>query len=251
MGRRALSSHQIYELLNELGGALGDFSPASPGSMPPGEPAEPLAQPHHSRRGVRLIEGDIADVSAEVRGETRRQPNAQSLIAILQQALDELGLHDEPAEGARFLLRLAHWAIHAESGWVLLLDPESKHFVVLAATGREAAGLEGRRVGTDDRLLAALAASRKPVIVHQPQDDPRTQSVRFLSLPARRSILCAPVTGNGHCLGAIELVDPVNFSDFAESHVQAAAVLASSFGRYLTERVDAYRDRTGPRRRRS
>ncbi len=105
------------------------------------------------------------------------------------------------------LLRRAMQLLGAEAGSIVLREKdEDLHFRSVA--GRVSEYVKRVRVKVGEGIVGWVAANRIPLIVNDPENDPRHDRDLAESLGhVPRHILCAPIVAETDVLGAIELLD--------------------------------------------
>ena len=123
-------------------------------------------------------------------------------------ALADLALFETAVEGAAYALVTALAVVPSLAGLALLRDPEEDVYVVVYARGPRAHEVVRSRVGLRDGVLTLARLRGAPVSVeYGPTLAPPS---RHDSLGDPWTAVVAPVMRGDECLGALELVDPLD-----------------------------------------
>jgi GAF domain-containing protein len=110
----------------------------------------------------------------------------------------------------------------------MLLDEETGDLVFVLVQGRVREVLPGYRIRGDEGLAGWAVKHGKPVIVNDVHSDPRfsarvDQAFGFET----HSLICAPLIARKKTLGAIEVVNKVKGTQFADADLYLLSILAS------------------------
>jgi hypothetical protein len=123
-------------------------------------------------------------------------------------ALADMALFETAVEGAAYALVTALGAVPSLAGLALLRDPEEDAYVVVYARGPRAHEVVRSRVGLRDGVLTLARLRGAPVSVeYGPTLAPPP---RHDSLGDPWNAVVAPVMVGDECLGALELIDPID-----------------------------------------
>lgn len=211
----------------------------SPLNVP--EPAVPWAVTAATTL-VSPVLAPIAAVEASQNPPARRR--GDDLLSDLFKAFGDLHFLRDALEGADFVLALALEKLPSEVGLVSLFDSSTKRFVVV----RQLGGSSALTVGVSESATIPSAAIRKHhaiVASSLPEPDERWAAIGFTP----RSLLCAPVEGNGRPLGLLELANPLDGSAFSEGDTNALTYIGQQFAEFVSAHgviVDPEKIRAAP-----
>ncbi|GMU20123.1 MAG: sigma-54-dependent Fis family transcriptional regulator [Phycisphaerae bacterium] len=140
------------------------------------------------------------------------------------------------------IARLAAHVTHAEGSSVLLLDARNERFVVAAAAGGRRDALMGQefdcRLGIPGHVLrtgnpVSIADAANHARFHRPIDD--------VGNYRPRSIIAAPMVHRAEVIGAIEVVNRLDGSDFADADLKLLQVFAT-LAAAATQNARAYEE---------
>lgn len=164
------------------------------------------------------------------------QKSEDDLIEPLMKRLTALRFIESREEAATFLLDLAIDAVPARVGMIHFYDPGPSEYVVAAAAGERASALESWSSGDDDPLLSEALRQKKLVHITSTEKNPRVQKGRWAIVRPRHAVVCVPCHRAGRRVGAFELVDPHERSDFARNQLNALSFLAGELSKFVAER---------------
>lgn len=152
-------------------------------------------------------------------------------------ALDDLVFFETMVEAASFCLVTAMKAVPALAGLALLRD-EERGYVVVYARGPRAFEVVRMRVGEDDPSIGASLVRGGPVVIeYGPQRPPPERHAGFGD---PWTAFVVPVQEPHRCIGAIELLDPIDSKGLGDSARETLATIArrlAEFGRGRSARI--------------
>jgi GAF domain-containing protein len=182
----------------------------------------------------------MAPVADDVYGDpaTRatERPVGERLVGELFEALHGFHFLEDVREGAAFLGRVLEEKMRPATVLVHVYDINSGHFVVMSASGARSAALVDYATPEDEPFVVEIMNEDEATLVLQPGDDPRLSRGRWLLVEPRTSVLCAPVAIESRYLGLVELIDPLDGSEFDEDDRNALTYAASAFAKFLDRR---------------
>lgn len=143
----------------------------------------------------------------------KRLQALQEISVLLNSTLDTREVLEHALESAAEFLR-------AEASSVFLRDPVTEELVFYAITGEKKAVLEGFRVPKGQGVVGWVVENQKPLLVPDAAKDPRffskvDKTVGFHT----RTLLCVPLITKGRVLGALEVVNCKDGSQFSEEEI--------------------------------
>ncbi len=141
-------------------------------------------------------------------------------------ALEDLPFFETMVEAAAFCLVTAMQAVPSLGGLVLLREDggEAGGYIVVYARGPRGYELVRARVGEDDASIGAALVRGGPVALEY--EGGRSPPSRHTVFGDPWTTLVVPVQEPHRCLGAIELVDPIDGSSLGDSTREALATIA-------------------------
>jgi len=118
-------------------------------------------------------------------------------------------------EVLRHVLGQARGILGAESGSIMMVQPDGRTLRVLAAEGPRAQTVHGRSQEMSQGVAGWVAVHRSPVLIHGAVKD-----ARFHAICSRRDVrdaLCAPLTEGEQLLGVISLNNRTDGTAFSEA----------------------------------
>lgn len=193
-----------------------------------------------SRASAGIAESPASSPPDDVYGEPTApktvRPVGDRLVGELFEALHGFHFLEDVREGAEFLGGVLAEKMGPATVLVHVYDINSRHFVVMSAMGVRAAALADYATSEEEPFVVEVMKEDEATLVLQPSDDPRLARGRWLLVEPRRSVLCAPVAIESRYLGLVELVDPVDGSEFNEDDRNALTYAATAFARFLDRR---------------
>ncbi|HVU01400.1 MAG TPA: GAF domain-containing protein [Polyangiaceae bacterium] len=169
-------------------------------------------------------------------GPKTERPPGDVVVSALFEELHALHFLDDVRSGANFVAKVLAEHMGASTVLVHVYDINSRHFVIMSALGNRASALADYATPEDDAFVAELMKDGEAIVVLDPKDDPRFSRGRFLLVEPSRSVACAPAVIERRYLGLLEVVDPLDGSEFGEDDRNALAYAASAFARFLDRR---------------
>jgi len=142
-------------------------------------------------------------------------------------SLQDLTFFETMAEAAAFCLVTAMQAVPSLGGLVLLREDggEAGGYIVVYARGPRGYELVRARVGEDDASIGAALVRGGPVALEY--GDGRSPPSRHTVFGDPWTTLVVPVQEPHRCLGAIELVDPIDGCTLSDATREALTTIAS------------------------
>jgi two-component system, NtrC family, sensor kinase len=139
-----------------------------------------------------------------------------------------------------YLLQLMLRHLKADTGSLMLVEPDGEHLKLVASHGLEDRGAEGQRVRIGERVSGWVAQHDRPqLILGQGSDDPRLAGQQRARTPAVG--LCFPMRGALGVLGVVCLGRRAEDSTFLPEEVELGLLMAGEVGRSLERRQVAER----------
>jgi hypothetical protein len=176
------------------------------------------------------------DVYGDPTARKTVRPVGDRLVGELFEALHGFHFLDDVREGAAFLGHVLEEKMRPATVLVHVYDINSGHFVVMSASGSRAAALVDYATPEDEPFVVEIMNDDEATLVLQPGDDPRLSRGRWLLAEPLRSVLCAPCAIENRYLGLVELIDPLDGSEFDEDDRNALTYAASAFAKFLDRR---------------
>ena len=132
------------------------------------------------------------------------------------------------------LVRRAMAMLDAGAGSIALRDPGSGRLRFRTTAGPSAERLRHRSLEMGAGVIGWAAAQRQPVIVNDPESDPR-HAVEFARAVGEvpKNILCAPLIADDRVVGAIELLDKRSDVGFSEADLKVVTLIAGQASRAI------------------
>lgn len=170
------------------------------------------------------------------------------LVECLERLLASAERSDQDADLLELLeqtLRDALDIIQAKDGSVLVFDPGTQELAFLLTAGElPADALLGLRVPAGQGIAGWVAASRRPVIVNNSNEDARFYPDIDRAFEFRtESILAVPIIGGGAVLGVIEALNKKHGQRFSQSDKSLMMLLARIAGEVCHSLDEARRRR--------
>jgi GAF domain-containing protein len=178
----------------------------------------------------------VDDVYGDPSTRPTARPVGDRLVGELFEALHKFHFLDDVREGAAFLSHVLEEKMRPATVLVHVYDINSRHFVVMNASGLRAAALVDYATPEDEPFVVEIMKEDEATLVLQPGDDPRLSRGRWLLAEPRRSVMCAPCAVEDRYLGLVELIDPIDGSEFDENDRNALTYAASAFAKFLDRR---------------
>jgi hypothetical protein len=146
----------------------------------------------------------------------------------------DLAFFETPVEAASFCLATALTILPSLGGVALLRDPGEGGYVVVYARGPRASDVVRLRVLEGDAAIGAAMAAGRPVALEYGSEAPAPE--RHAAFGDPWTALVAAVQGEERCIGALELVDPLDGRTLGESGRHALATIARHLADFLRGR---------------
>ncbi len=134
------------------------------------------------------------------------------------------------------ILKTATELVEAEAGSILIVEEDRDSLYFRSARGAGSESLKTFRLKSGQGIAGYVTQSEAVVRVDKADESPyHDKSVsKKLGIPLAAAVLCVPVTGEGHVLGALELLNKKGGFSEADEHI--AVLLAGQIGRALVRR---------------
>jgi len=154
--------------------------------------------------------------------------------------LRDLSFFETAVEAAAFCVCVAIKAIPSLAGLALLRDEQEGGYVVVYARGPRGYAVVRTRVPEDDPVIAAALTHGGPHSIEWGKGPSTPQ--RHAEFGEPWTVMTAPVQNEERCMGAIELVDPLDGKSLGDADRQALATVAMYLADFLrSHRVDVRR----------
>jgi signal transduction histidine kinase len=154
---------------------------------------------------------------------TRRMAALTALQDIARSLTSELDLE----RLLRKVIQSAARVLDANSGSLLLWQPDEEALVFTVTAGAEAEWLEGRRIRFNEGIAGWILKHRAPVLVHDVRSDPRFSNYIDKSLGFHtQSLIGVPLMTQEEMLGVIEIVNKRSGEQFDEIDLETLSALA-------------------------
>lgn len=145
--------------------------------------------------------------------------------------LRDLSFFETAVEAAAFCVCVAMKAIPSLAGLALLRDEKQGGYIVVYARGPRGYAVVRTRVPEDDPAIAATLACGGPQSLEYAQGRPAPP--RHAAFGDPWTALVAPVQGAERCVGAIELVDPIDGKSLGDADRRALATVAQHLADFV------------------
>ena len=154
---------------------------------------------------------------------TRRMAALTALQDIARSLTSELDLE----RLLRKVIQSAARVLDANSGSLLLWQPDEDALIFTVTAGAEAEWLEGRRIRFNEGIAGWILKHRAPVLVHDVHSDPRFSNYIDKSLGFHtQSLIGVPLMTQEEMLGVIEIVNKRSGEQFDEIDLETLSALA-------------------------
>ena len=152
-------------------------------------------------------------------------------LAVLSNVARKVTSISEVSRLVAHVMRVVEHILNAAAASVLLVDEDKQELFFEFADGDAGGVLKEVRMSIDSGIAGWVARNGKPLIVNDVRRDPRfypgvDRATGFVT----RSIICAPLKVHGKVIGAIEVLNKVDGSDFTERDLRAIESVASGAG---------------------
>ncbi len=142
------------------------------------------------------------------------------LSALINSTLDTREIRKRAIEAATRLM-------HAETGSLLLVDPERKELFFEVALGEQGEKLKEIRLRIGEGIAGYVAQTGEPLIIHDVQNDPRFfRGADEKSDFRTRTMLCVPVKSRDTVVGVLQAINKKD-GRFNEDDLDTLASLAN------------------------
>jgi putative nucleotidyltransferase with HDIG domain len=119
--------------------------------------------------------------------------------------------------------------LSASASSVLLLDEENQELTFEVAKGEAGKHLKNIRLNENSGIAGWVVQNHKPAIINDvSKNEHFNRDIdRFTSFQTR-SIICAPLMVHSRCIGAIEVLNKIDGSDFSAHDLEALVSVAST-----------------------
>jgi Nif-specific regulatory protein len=148
-------------------------------------------------------------------------------LAALMEAAAVINSTLETASVLQTIARLACTVARAEASSVLLFDARRKKLVVAAATGHRRYSLVGREFDSQLGIPGHVVRTGRPLQITDAGNHSRfCKEIDDISSLRTRSIIAAPMVFRAEVIGAIEVVNRLDETDFTDTDLQILQVFA-------------------------
>jgi hypothetical protein len=177
-------------------------------------------------------ESDASAPSARDSGEV----GVEEILAEVFEELQELFFLTDLQTAVDFVMDLAMRKIPSEAGAILFADVSARDLYFMTARGPKANDVMPFRVPMGQGIVGFAAVEGMALAVSDVKRDKRfyreiSEKVRFDT----RCILCAPITIDSRCGGAIELLNRVGSDHYSPGDVNIVSYMADQLGRWLKD----------------
>lgn len=177
-------------------------------------------------------DADAPDPRQSPAFETVADRSAEALERLIEEASSIDSASDATA-AADEALTVAMRSVPAESGAVLLITPDEREMVFVAARGPAAHKVLGMHIPADAGIAGVSVRSRTAMLVREVSRDPRHESgVAEQSGYVTHALLVVPLRGS-RVHGCLELLNPFGVSEFEEWHLEAAQLVGAKLAARL------------------
>lgn len=176
------------------------------------------------------------DLYGDEAGPPTERPLGERLLGELFEALHEVHFSPGVHAAASFVAGLVAEKTRARIALVHLYDINRGEFVVASAVGDHREALHEWATPESDPVLAEALRCGEAIHIAQPCQDERMRLDRWRLIEPKNSVICAPAMVERRYLGALEVVDPLEGSDFTEADRNAMTYVADVFGKFLSRR---------------
>jgi HD-GYP domain-containing protein (c-di-GMP phosphodiesterase class II) len=170
-----------------------------------------------------------------------RSPQGPDVMAAASQASIELDVLSKVASKVNSIAEVSRLVAHvmqvvedilnAAAASVLLIDEEKRELFFEFADGEAGGMLKEVRMSIDSGIAGWVARNGKPLIVNDVSKDKRfypavDRTTGFVT----RAIMCVPLKVHGKIIGAIEVLNKLDGTDFNERDLRAIEAVASGAG---------------------
>jgi HD-GYP domain-containing protein (c-di-GMP phosphodiesterase class II) len=152
-------------------------------------------------------------------------------LAVLSNVARKVSSISEVSRLVAHVMRVVEHILNAAAASVLLVDEDKQELFFEFADGDAGGVLKEVRMSIDSGIAGWVARNGRPLIVNDVRRDPRfypgvDRATGFMT----RSIMCVPLKVHGKVIGAIEVLNKVDGSDFNERDLRAIESVASGAG---------------------
>ncbi len=205
-------------------------APAEPTPAPPVAIAHgvtPTPPPQHESVRQRLSSRPSSSSMAAAR------MRSDELIAVLFESMHDLHFARDSVEGAEFCLALLLEKLPSKGGIVHFYDMDKREFVITAASGQNIDKLLLRRHPTSDPLLSQALRQRGSVLVNDAATNDSTFVERLELLGSAKRVLVTPIMSGNRCLGAIEIMNPLDGGPYTDEEGNAIQYMAEQLAEFV------------------
>jgi hypothetical protein len=188
-------------------------------------------EPEASGEVRAMLESAELEVLAQPRSSV---PPPLPARATVRDSLRDLAFFETAVEGASFCLVTALRALPSLAGMALLRDPERGGYVVVYARGPRACAVVRSRVAERDPILEMARTRGAPLSVEY--GDSLAPPERHASLGDPWRAVVAPVLVRDECIGALELIDPLEGGRLGAVERATLAAIAQRLASFVFER---------------
>ncbi|GAB4574367.1 MAG: hypothetical protein Kow0077_20560 [Anaerolineae bacterium] len=189
----------ILIALLEAGGILNHYTPI------PGMPCELCNNAYYIVSEILFLGIGLFATAFISRSIMTRLRERERQIGALLQAAEDLNSTLDVHSTLERLARHAAVALSVTGASIRLLDASGERLEMVAAHGLSRMYLEKGPVELSYSQLDREALSGRPVIIHDPANDPRIQYPREMAAEGIKSLLVAPIIGQRRPLGVLRV----------------------------------------------
>ncbi len=125
------------------------------------------------------------------------------------------------------IMHVTEETLRAAASSVLLLDNQEQEMCFRFVHGPAEGILSEATLGIDTGIAGWVARNREPVLVNDPNSDPRfCGDIDDVTGFRTRAIICAPLLARGKLLGVIEVLNKTDGTDFDERDLHTLVAVA-------------------------
>ena len=165
--------------------------------------------------------------------ETVAERSADALEKLIE-ACETVTTASDATAASDAALVVAMRTVPAESGAVLLVSPDRRELLFVAAKGPASSKVLGMRIPADAGIAGLAVRSRTAMLVREVARDSRHDgTVGKKSGYVTHALLVVPLRGAQGVHGCLELLNPFGVSEFEEWHLEAAQLVGAKLAARL------------------
>ena len=156
-------------------------------------------------------------------------PEIKNRLDLLYEVGKKVGSVSQLARLVEWITQMIQRTLYASASSVLLFDDEEQELLFEVAEGKAGKALKQVRLSAQSGIAGWVARHGKPLIVNDVSKDPRfNKSADEITGFVTRSIICVPLIVQRKTIGAIEVLNKLDGSDFTEQDLEALVPVAST-----------------------